>query len=485
MQFNSFTFLNFLVVFLILYYLTMRWWKVQNLLLLTASYAFYSLGGGRWVLLLLVPTLVDYWIGRLLGGLDDRLNRTDWLRKLLLAASILVNLALLGIFKYFNFFTENLQAALNAFHLSLDVPTLSLIVPLGISFWTLKSMSYTIDVYQKRQEPVRSLVNYALFLAFFPTLLAGPLDRARKFLPQVAAPRSLTVEKLKIGLHLILVGYFKKLVIADNLAARIVNPVYNNSPEYYGLDILIAGLAFTFQLYGDFSGYTDIARGAALLLGFDTALNFRWPYFSFNPTDFWQRWHISFSEWLRDYVFFPVRRLMLRWKTAPAFLGLVVPPLVTMSLSGLWHGAQWTFVIWGVYHAFLIILYRLLEKKPIHQDPWKSGQAYPWVVFRLVLMFFFTMVGWMIFRSSSLSQAGYLLGNLSLVPSANSQELLYDLLFYTVPWCIVEVIAYARQDLFLFTRLPFPGRLLFNGALLAGIVLLNTRQAAEFIYVQF
>jgi len=485
MHFNSFSFIYFLAIVLILYFLTMRWWKLQNLLLLAASYLFYSLGGGPWVLLLLVPTLMDYSIGRLLGSLADRLERTARLRKLLLAVSILGNLTILGVFKYYNFFTENLQVAFNVLHLSLDAPTLSLMVPLGISFWTLKSMSYTIDVYQNRQEPVRSLVDYALFLAFFPTLLAGPLDRARKFLPQIAAPRRLTPEQLKIGLHLILAGYFKKLVIADNLAMRIVNPVFSNSPEYYGLDILLAGLAFTFQLYGDFAGYTDIARGAALLLGFDTALNFRWPYFSFNPTDFWQRWHVSFSEWLRDYVFFPARRTMLRWKNAPPILGLVLPPLVTMSLSGLWHGASWTFVLWGVYHACLIILYRLFEKKPIHQDPWKSGQAYPWVVLRLALMFSLTMVGWIIFRSSSLSQAGYLLGNLSLAPSAHSLDFFYDLVFYTAPWCLAEVLTYARKDLLLFVRLPFAARLLLNGTLLAGIVLLNARLATEFIYVQF
>jgi alginate O-acetyltransferase complex protein AlgI len=485
MQFNSLSFIYFLVVFLILYFSTMRWWKLQNLLLLAASYLFYSLGGWRWVLLLLVPTLMDYSIGRLLGGLEDRLQRTAWLRKLLVAISISGNLTILGVFKYYDFFIENIKVVLNTLHLGLDMPTLSLVVPLGISFWTLKSMSYTIDVYQKRQEPVRSLVDYALFLAFFPTLLAGPLDRARKLLPQIAAPRNLTAEKLKIGLHLILMGYFKKLVIADNLAARIVNPVFSNYTEYQGLDILLAGLAFMFQLYADFSSYTDIARGAALLLGFDTALNFRWPYFSFNPTDFWQRWHISFSEWLRDYVFFPIRRAVLRWKNAPEVMGLVIPPLVTMGVSGLWHGASWTFVIWGVYHAFLIILYRLFEKHPIHQDPWKSGQAYPWVFLRLVLMFLLTMVGWIIFRSSSLSQAGYMLGNMSIAPSANSLDFFHDLVFYTTPWFIAEVVTYARKDLLLFTRLPFMARLVFNGALLASIVLLNARVATEFIYVQF
>jgi D-alanyl-lipoteichoic acid acyltransferase DltB (MBOAT superfamily) len=346
-------------------------------------------------------------------------------------------------------------------------------------------LSYTIDVYNRRQEPVRSLVEYALFLAFFPTLLAGPIDRARSLLPQIAAPRSLTAEKLRDGLHLILIGFFKKLVIADNLALRIVNPVFDHYLDYTGLDLGLAGLAFAFQLYADFSGYTDIARGVALLLGFETTLNFNLPYFALNPTDFWQRWHISLSEWLRDYIFFPVRRAMLRWKGSPALLGLLLPPLVTMSLSGLWHGAQWTFVLWGVYHGLLIILYRWLEKKPIHQDPWRSGVAIPLVAMRIALMFFLTLLGWFFFRSESIQQIHYLLTHITPFPSAASPIFLGDLVFYAAPLWILDLINYIRKDQLALAQIPLPARLLLNGVLLAGIVLLNTSAATEFIYVQF
>jgi alginate O-acetyltransferase complex protein AlgI len=485
MQFNSFQFLAFFSIVYIFYLLLMRRRKLQNLLLLGASFFFYSFGGWRFVFLLLFSIGMDYTIGRLLGKLTDRLARDAWLSKLLLTFSILGNLAILGVFKYYNFFSENLAVVFNALHLSIDLPTLNLVAPLGISFWTLKSISYTIDIYRKRQEPARSLVDYALFLAFFPTLLAGPIDRARGLLTQIAAPRIVSAEKLKIGLHLILVGYFKKLVIADNLAVRIVNPVFDHYLDFSGLDIFLAGLAFMFQVYADFSGYTDIARGVALLLGFETSLNFNLPFFAINPTDFWQRWHISLSEWLRDYIFFPVRRAVLRWKVSPAVLGLILPPLVTMGLSGLWHGARWTFVLWGVYHGVLIILYRWLEKRPIYQDPWQSGQAYPLVVLRMALMFFLTLLGWFIFRSASPAQALYLLGNLSPVPSASSAGFLTDLVFFTAPLWVVDWIQYVRKDLLILPRFPFAARLLMNGTMLAAIVLLNARQASEFIYVQF
>lgn len=485
MQFNSFQFLAFFSIVFILYLLLQPWRKPQNLLLLASSLVFYSFAGWRFLFLLLFSILLDFMIGRQLGQLADSSNRSAKMRKLLLAASIFGNFALLGTFKYYNFFAENLNAILHALHLGLDVPILTFLAPLGISFWTLKSLSYIIDVYHKRQEPVRSLVDYALFLAFFPTLLAGPIDRARLLLPQIAAPRSLTAEKLRDGLHLILIGYFKKLVIADNLALRIVNPVFDQYANYSGLDLGLAGLAFAFQLYADFSGYTDIARGIALLLGFETSLNFNLPYFALNPTDFWQRWHISLSEWLRDYIFFPVRRTVLRWKNSPALLGLILPPLVTMSLSGLWHGAQWTFVLWGVYHGLLIILYRWLEKKPIHQNPWRSGVATPLVAMRMLLMFSLTLLGWFFFRSSSLEQIWYLLTHLSPLPSAASSNFLSDLVFYSAPLWLLDWFQYIRKDLLVFAHIPFPARLLLNGILLAAIVLLNTSAATEFIYVQF
>lgn len=485
MSFNSSSFLIFFTAVYLLYLLLGRWLRLQNLLLLAASYIFYSFGGWRWLILVLFSTLLDYTVGRLLGKTSGRAPGGTWLRRLLLTASVLGNLTVLGVFKYYDFFAENLQSMFRLAHLSLDLPMLKLIAPLGISFWTLKSMSYSIDVYHGRQQPVRSLVDYALFVALFPTLLSGPLDRARQFLPQITAPRRLTAERLKTGLHLILFGYFKKLVIADNLAARIADPVFGSYLDYAGVDILLGGLAFTFQLYADFSGYTDIARGVAFLLGFETALNFRLPYFALNPTDFWQRWHISFSEWLRDYLFFPIRRAILRWKGSDSALGLLIPPLVTMLLCGLWHGAAWTFVLWGGYHGLLIILYRLLEKKPIHTDPWKSGVAYPWVALRLLLMFFLTGLGWFIFRSGSLGQVFSMLGSFSFAPSANSLNFFHDLVFYTAPLWVMDLAQYLRKDLLVLARLPLAFRLVLNGALLASIIMLGMRGTTEFIYVQF
>jgi D-alanyl-lipoteichoic acid acyltransferase DltB (MBOAT superfamily) len=228
--------------------------------------------------------------------------------------------------------------------------------------------------------PTRSLLDYAIFVAFFPALPAGPMDRARRLLSQIAQPRRVSSAQVAAGWYLVLWGLYKKLVIADNLA-KIVDPVFQDPSGYAGLDILLAVLAFGVQIYSDFSGYSDIARGLAKMLGFELTVNFRLPFFALNPADFWQRWHISFSEWLRDYIFFPLRRALLKMGLGRAAQPLaslpeVLPPLLTMLASGLWHGAGWTFLLWGGYHGLLMVLYRLFEKRPIHQG-WRSGQPLP------------------------------------------------------------------------------------------------------------
>ena len=403
-------------------------------------------------------------------------------RRLLLLVSLAANLGLLGVFKYFNFFAGNAAQALSLFGLEAGPLTLEVALPLGISFFTLKSMSYTIDVFQRRMPPTRSLLEYAIFVAFFPALLAGPMDRARHLLPQIAQPRRPRPEQMAAGWYLILWGFYKKLVIADNLA-KVVDPVFQAPGDHAGLDILLAVLAFGVQIYSDFSGYSDIARGLAKLMGFELTVNFRLPFFALNPTDFWQRWHISFSEWLRDYIFFPLRRSLLKSKMV--FLPELLPPLLTMLFSGLWHGAGWNFVLWGGYHGLLMVLYRFLEKRPIHQDPWRSGQAYPLVAARMLLMFALVTLGWLFFRASSLEQIGYLLTHLSLATSAQSLIIVTDLVLFSAPLLVMEVAQYASGNLLVVLRLPTLLRVFLYALLLALLVVFGTHQASGFIYAQF
>ncbi|MBN2148175.1 MAG: MBOAT family protein [Anaerolineales bacterium] len=486
MNFNTTSFLIFFVLFFLAYIAVQRWGKVQNLLLLAASYLFYGMFDLRYLVLISLVIVVDFSVGRGLGrvGKEEASGRR-W-RRLLLLVSIATNLAVLGVFKYFNFFFQSATALLQWLGLELHPFTLQIALPLGISFLTLKSLSYTIDVFQGRLKPANSILDYAIYVAFFPQLLAGPIDRAAKLLPQIQASRSITSDKISVGLMLILSGYFKKLVIADNLGYRVVDPVFSQLAEHAGLDILLAVLAFTFQLYADFSGYTDIARGIAYLMGFETALNFRLPYFSLNPTDFWQRWHITFSEWLRDYIFFPLRRAVLRWHAkGSAVMGLLLPPLATMFLSGLWHGAGWTFVLWGLYHGVLLIIYRVVEKRPIHNNPWGSGVPAVLVAARLVLFFFLTCFGWLIFRAQSVGQIGELIRAISFSLSDSSLEMLRLMIFFITPLVAVQIWQYLSGNLWVLAKVRLPVRVLVYGVMILWIIVFTVRETQEFIYVQF
>src|SRR3972149_1993846 len=348
MLFNSSTFLIFFVVVYTLYLLLQKRLKAQNALLLVASYIFYASWDWRFLSLLLLSTTVDFFIAKAIGSTDDLTPAGKARRKTLLACSILFNLGVLGFFKYFNFFSESFIGLLNLFSMKADLITLNIVLPLGISFYTFQEMGYTIDVYRKHMKPTHNPFNFALFVAFFPHLVAGPIQRAESLLLQLERPRRITIEQVNTGLFLILWGLFKKVVIADNVR-EVANLIFNNYTNYSGLDIVIGGLAFAVQIYGDFSGYSDIARGIARLMGFELMVNFRLPYFALNPTDFWQRWHISLSTWLRDYLYIPLggNRKSNLITCRNLFL--------TMLLGGLWHGASWNFVIWGAYHGLIPI----------------------------------------------------------------------------------------------------------------------------------
>lgn len=392
MLFNSLAFFGFItIVFLVCPRLRLR---AQNVFLLAASYVFYGYWDWRFSFLLFTSTTVDYFIGRMLKE-----SGSQRYRKSLLSFSIGVNLCILGFFKYFNFFLDSAVSVLAAIGFEPHMPVLRVILPIGISFYTFRTMTYTIDVYRGKMIPTENFVDYALFTSFFPQILAGPIERAANLLPQISTPREITREKILTGLNLILLGYFKKVAIADTLAP-MVGKVFDAPDAMSGGQLWTGVYAYTFQIYGDFSGYTDIARGIARILGFETMVNFNAPYLSRSITEFWRRWHISLSTWFRDYLYIPLggnRRGPVR-----TYANL----FITMSLCGLWHGAAWTFVLWGVIHGISLMGHRMAlggDKPDFSWPRTVSGRAIHFL--KLLMTFHFVALAWVLFRASSLKSA--------------------------------------------------------------------------------
>jgi len=391
MLFNS---LQFLLFFIVIYGLYVRLGhRGQNRLLLLASYVFYGSWNWKFLSLIFISTVLDYFCGiKIYESRDVRQ------RKKYLFLSILGNLSILGFFKYFNFFASNLQGLLGFFGFSIQPHYLNIILPIGISFYTFQTMSYTIDIYRKGMEPTRKFLDFALFVSFFPQLVAGPIERAKRLLPQILSERILTYEKFSEGCYLIFLGLFQKIFVADNLA-KIVDPVFTGQGSYNGIAVLLALYAFAFQIYCDFAGYTNIARGLGKMMGFEIMLNFNLPYFSTNPREFWKRWHISLSSWFRDYVYIPLGGN--RAGAIATFRNITI----TMLLAGLWHGATWNFVLWGGYQCVLLISYNLLM-------PWLNQMNNPrgfwmgkiWFLGKVIFFFHLVCLGWLIFRAQSLGQ---------------------------------------------------------------------------------
>ena len=478
MLFNSGVFVIFFIIVYSLYLLLNKQLRWQNALLLVASYVFYGRWNWRFLTLIAISTLVDYYLGRAIYQTPNDTPANQQHRKRLLLTSMTVNLGILGFFKYFNFFADSFTDLLNLIGFTADPLTLNIILPVGISFYTFQTMSYTIDIYRGKLEPAHNLLNFAVFVAFFPQLVAGPIERAVNLLPQVRQPRRITLQQINVGLYLILWGLFKKMVIADN-AGQIADQIFNNYTEYKDLEILIGILAFAIQIYGDFSGYSLVARGLSKLMGFELMVNFRLPYFALNPTDFWQRWHISLSSWLRDYLYIPLGgNRGGKWQTYRNLM-------ITMVLGGLWHGAAWNFVLWGAFHGAILIIYRMLEKRPIHQDPWNGSINYLVILSRMILMFSLTLFGWLLFRAHSLAQISYMITHISFASSNTSLNLGKELLFYTTPLFIIELGQYLTRDLLWLTKWVRPVRVVGYSFILALIFTFGVRESLEFIYFQF
>jgi alginate O-acetyltransferase complex protein AlgI len=478
MIFTSWMFFIFLAAVLSGYFLLGRWWRAQNILLLVASYVFYAYWDWRFLALLIGITAVNYGAGwavsRVPAGDIYRRKRQLWL-----GLAIVFDLLVLGTFKYFNFFDASLVNVLTSVGIHLDAISLKVILPLGISFFTFMAITYPFDIYRGKMEHTRGFLDFALFVGFFPTVVSGPVERASHMLPQFQSPRRVTAENVNEGLWLIAWGFFQKLVIADNVAI-IVNRVFDNYPQFHGLDIIVAVLAYTVQILADFGGYTDIARGVARLFGFQLLLNFNVPYFALNPSDFWSRWHISLSQWFRDYLYIPLggnRKGGFRTS-----LNL----FITMVLVGLWHGAAWTFVIWGAWHGLLQVVYKLFGKAGASTDRTiRDFGSLLSIAGRTGLMLVLLAIGWAAFRATSFTQLSYLFTHLGFTTSATTMSSIWRLIVFTLPMVIVQIFQLRKSYPVMLTQPNAWARGLAYGVLIVGIIIFSQREITRFIYQGF
>lgn len=406
MLFNSFDFLFFLPIVFVLYWHAFQCGLLwQNLFIVAASYVFYGWWDWRFLLLIVFTSLCSYGSGLLIVHSAQRGEMRS--AKCWTVLNIVVNLLVLGTFKYFNFFAESLQSLFGSLGVMLDAPTLKVILPVGISFYTFQALSYTIDVYRRQLPATRDVAAFFAYISFFPQLVAGPIERATNLLPQFQKPRTFDYAKAVDGLRQMLWGFFKKLVVADNCAVA-VNTIWESYSDQSGLALWIAAFLFTFQIYCDFSGYSDIAIGCARLFGINLRRNFNVPYFSRNIQEFWRRWHISLMTWFRDYVYFPLGGSRVgKWKTVRNIL-------IVFFLSGLWHGADWTFVLWGLYHGLLLSVLLLMGHKNKYKDNVAEGHWLPSLkeVGQIVVTFMFVLIGWIIFRAENVSQLAAIVAKL-------------------------------------------------------------------------
>lgn len=411
MVFNSIEYLFFLPIVLVLFFIVPQ--KIKCIVLLIASYYFYMSWNPKYIILLLFFTIFNYYIAL---RIDKNNEKTK--RKRLLIISVVTNLSMLFIFKYLNFFVENVNILLNALNIQNKRHIINIILPMGISFYTFQTLSYVIDVYNKKINAEKNIGIFALYVSFFPQLVAGPIERSSSLLPQFYKKHKFDYDNVTNGLKIMAWGFFKKIVIADRIAV-MVNVVYNNPQKYTGLPLILATFAFGIQIYCDFSGYSDIAIGTAKIMGFNLMQNFNRPYFSKSISEFWRRWHISLSSWLRDYVYIPLGGS--RVSKNRTYLNL----FITFLISGIWHGANWTFISWGALHGIYLVLGKVLKPakdklvKIIKLDRLPAIHKFISIILTNLLVMF----AWIFFRANSMNDAIYIIKNLfvnlkfALIPS--------------------------------------------------------------------
>lgn len=474
MSFNSLEFLIFLPIVLLVYFSLRH--KAQNRFLLAASCFFYGSWDWRFLFPLLISTSIDYYCAsrmetQILAG-EPLQNRKPWL-----VLSVVTNLLLLGFFKYFDFFSTNLHTLLTSLGVQVSPFTLQVILPIGISFYTFQALSYTIDVYRGQIHATDSFFDFLLCVLYFPHLVAGPIQRAHSLLPQVTQPRTVTAAKVTAGLHLIFWGFFKKVFIADNLAP-IANQFFNQ-PYADGGQTLLAVYAFAIQIYCDFSGYTDVARGLANLMGFEFMLNFNLPYFATNPQQFWNRWHISLSSWLRDYLYVPLG--------GNRSGGIYRNLMLTMVIGGFWHGAAWNFLLWGFFHGSILILHRLIQPTLDNVFAWPGPVGRVLSQTLLILVFFHvTCYGWLLFRATSFSQIASMTTALLVGPWTIDPAVATQILLYSSPLILIQLVQYlsGRLDFLSFAWIPTELRVVAYAAF-TYFVVFRGGAPQSFIYFQF
>jgi alginate O-acetyltransferase complex protein AlgI len=472
MLFNSYIFWCFFLAVMGLYKISNHRW--QNRMLLVASYVFYGAWNWRFLSLIVFSTAVNY-----AAGLGIARANSSKKKRLFLFLSIGTSLGLLGVFKYYGFFAGELKELLTCMGIPFLLPTVRIVLPVGISFYTFQAMSYTIDVYRGDTEVTDRPLDFALYVAFFPQLVAGPIERSSRLLPQVLNPRVQESGDFAIGLYHVLMGLFKKIIIADNMAG-IVNVVFaRDLSNLSGGEVLIGVYAFAFQIYGDFSGYSSVARGISRWMGFRLMTNFNSPYLAVSPSDFWGRWHISLSSWLRDYLYISLGgNRKGQWKTYRNLM-------LTMLLGGLWHGAGWTFIAWGAFHGAILCIYRVCgssrpAKLPPDRPIWKH-----WIA--VLVMFQLACVGWLLFRAESMSQVSSMLYQLvtNMRFTEYSLFMLGMLGFFVVPIFAFEVWLERKHDALALTKIHWLPRAMWYSYLVLMLWFFGPEVNHEFIYFQF
>jgi len=478
MLFNSIEYAIFLpIVFLFYWFIVNKNLKLQNFFLLTVSYIFYGWWDWRFLILIVFSSMVDYLVGM---GLEKQQDKAK--RKLLLLTSIFVNIGFLGFFKYYNFFAENFIKAFTIFGTHPDITSLNIILPVGISFYTFQTLSYSIDVYRGKFKPTKDIIAFFAFVAFFPQLVAGPIERATNLLPQFYKKRYFEYDKAVDGMRQILWGLFKKIVIADN-CARYVNVIFSNYSDYSGSTLLLGAILFAFQIYGDFSGYSDIAIGTARLFSFNLMRNFAYPYFSRDIAEYWRRWHISLSSWFRDYVYIPLggSRGSTWMKIRNTF--------IIFLITGFWHGANWTFIVWGFINACCVLPLMLMRQNRTHLDIVAEGKILPSIkeLFQVGITFFIVCIIKIFFRSESVSGAFHYIRimfstSLLTIPSMLPKKLIPAIiLFVVIEWIQREKQHALQIDSF---KLPEVVKWGVYYALVIIIIVFGGTQQ-EFFYFQF
>lgn len=478
MLFNSIDFAIFLpIVFILYWYVFNKNLKIQNAVVLIASYIFYAWWDYRFLSLIVLSTFSDYFIGLRIHASKSNKSRKFWLW-----LTIITNLGFLGFFKYYNFFASNFAEAFKFFGTDINTRMLDIILPVGISFYTFQTLSYSIDIYRRKLEPTRDFIAFASFVSFFPQLMAGPIERATNLLPQFYVKRNFNYSKAVDGLRQILWGLFKKIVIADN-CAEYASMIFNNSSDYSGSTLVLGAVFFAFQIYGDFSGYSDIAIGTSRLFGFNLMKNFAFPYFSRDIAEFWRRWHISLNTWFRDYLYIPLGgskggTWMKIRNTFAIFL-----------VSGFWHGANWTFIAWGLLNALYFIPLLLSQNNRKNLDTVAENRLLPTLkeLMQMGMTFCLTLIAWILFRAENISHA------FDYFKGIFTKELF---MFPTVmPWHVFGLIALfvsiewvGRTNEYAIEKIGHswfrPMRLTFYYALIFIIFMFMTKEQ-EFIYFQF